>query len=405
MIVDQFKRWLRLGLSGFWSTRHEFYMTLARSLQKKELLRDYVAGEYAIAMAPKTADRAKAAGLRYMREVIASGVTSISEVLQAVMPAQDRMALSILGESKDQAQALMHLSKAIEEQKEMSKVVRSALITPALLLPVGFIFAFVLTNTTIPAFVESAPAEVWTGFNGFFRSSAEWFNTYGIWIFAAFCAFTIWLLVWGLPNITADWRLKLESARGYKQLLLNLVMPFRPAFEIYRDIQGTKMLSDLAFMLQSGRIVGDAVETLAINAQPWMRKHLLLILNHLQQIPGNYVGAFSHGILSPHLAGHMQSLNRVDSEARFDKVLVEIGTRGMEEARAAVKKAAFKLNFGLMFGIMALILYFYGGQALIVRAIQEANTPAAVMKREAAKRQAAKYRTDPSTTPSTTPTK
>lgn len=402
-IFSQLARWWKLR--SFWKERHVFYKTLARSLEKKELLRDFVDGEYLIAMAESTRDKPKSIGLRYMREVMGQGVSTIAEVLQSVMPDADRMALSILGESKDQVKALYHLSAAVEEQNAMNKVVRSALITPVILIPVGFAFAYMLTTTTIPAFVESAPEEVWVGFNGFFRSFAETFAKYGLYFFGAIALVTTFVIAWGLPNITANWRYRAERASGLKRLGWNLLMPYRPAFGLYRDIQGTRMLTDLSFMLQSGRILRDAVETLAESAMPWMRKHLLIVMTHMQEMPGQYVQAFSHGVLSPFLAGYMQSLDRVDVEGRFDKVLVEISTRGMSDAREAVKKAAFKLNFYLLALMMGLIVFLYAGQSVIVMAIQEANQPAAIMKRESAKRKAAEqrqYQPQGSTTQSST---
>lgn len=407
-ILTSFKKWLRLGLPGFWGQRHVFYKMLARSLEKKELLRDFVDGEYAIAMDPSTQDKAKAAGLRYMREVMNQDVTSISEVLQEVMPQSDRMALSILGESKDQVTALRHLADAIEEQGKMKKIVMGALFTPAFLIPVGVMFGYVLTNTTMPAFIESAPEEVWVGFNAFYKTFAELFSKWSIPFFSVLTLITILFIVVGLPNITSEWRMKAESALGYKRFLWNIVFPYRPVLGLYRDIQGTRMLTDLSFMLQSGRILHDAVETLAQNAQPWMRKHLQIILQHMQEMPGKYVDAFGHGVLSPFLAGYMKSLDRVDSEARFDRVLVEIATRGMDEARDAVKRAALKLNLILLALMMGLILFLYGGQAMVVNAIQEANQPSAILKREAAKRKQAEQirnQAQASTSQSSTSTK
>lgn len=402
-ILNDLKRWWRLR--SFWAERHVFYKTLARSLEKKELLRDFVDGEYAIARAENTQDKAKAAGLKYMREVMDAGITTISEVLQAVMPGADRMALSILGESKDQVKDLHYLANAIEDQTEMKKVVRGAMVVPAILVPIGFAFAFVLTTTVIPAFVESAPPEVWVGFYAFYRAFAEGMANYGLWIFGGLVLLTVFVLAWGLPNITSDWRYKLERMMGLKKYLWTLVMPYQPVFALYRDVQGTRMLTDLAFMLQSGRMISDAVETLATSAQPWMRKHLRKILAHMNEMPGQYVPAFSHGVLSPFLAGFMQSLDRVDSEARFDKVLVEISTRGIVDARNAVKKAAFNLNFALLALMITLIGFLYLGQMAVVMKIQEANQPAAIMKREAERKKAALMNQVPaSTTPSSSTT-
>jgi len=383
LIAKDLSRWKKLR--SFWGTRSTFYRTLAKSIEKKELLRDFVEGEYVIAVEERTQDRTKASGLAFMRAVMEAGITSLPDVLMASMPRSDHMALATLHQAKDPAETLRHLASNIDQQREMSAIIRKGVIGPILLLPVGFAFAYILTSSTIPAFMESAPAEIWVGFNAFYRDSAIFFNRWGLVFLGVFLAFMTWLLTWGLANITGEWRFKAEAARGRRGLAWSVLVPFKPILTLYRDIQGTRLMADLAFMLQSGRLLTDAVETLSQSAQPWMRKHLGKINDHLTQIPGNYVGAFGHGILSAHLAGAIQSLNRVDQKAQFDQVLVEVGTTGLVEARDAVSKAAIKLNLVLMAGIMGLILYFYGGQMVIVAAIQEANTPSAIMKREAAR--------------------
>lgn len=386
MIFKSLYRWAKLR--SFWAVRSNFYRTLARSMEKKELLRDFVEGELEICSDEKTKDAVKVSGFSYMRAVMESGVTFLPDVLMATMPKSDHMALATLAQAKDPIATLIHLAQNIDDQKELNSIIKKGVFGPVFLLPVGFVFAYILTNTTIPAFMESAPEDIWVGFNAFYRDSALFFNSWGLVILLCIVSVMAWLLVWGLANLTGDWRFKAESARGFKGFLWTLIVPIKPILTIYRDIQGTRLLADLAFMLQSGRILSDAVETLSQTAQPWMRKHLLKINDHLNQIPGNYVGAFSHGLLSPHLAGAIKSLSRVDSRSQFDQVLVEVGTVGMAEARNAVIKATIKMNMLLMVGIMTLILYFYGGQMVIVTAIQDANTPEALMKREAAARQA-----------------
>jgi hypothetical protein len=114
-----------------------------------------------------------------------------------------------------------------------------------------------------------------------------------------------------------------------------------------------------------------------------MRQHIVRILDHLAQIDGDYVGAFSHGVLSPYLSGRIQSLVRLDVSRQFDKVLVEVGTKGVAEAREAVRKTARNISVALMAGLLGLVLYFYGGQTYLVMAIKEASSPTATLKRAA----------------------
>lgn len=378
------KRWW--NLRGFWAERADFYRSVARSLERKELLRDFAEGELRIALNPITRDKDKAAGLSFMRKVMEQGTSSLTDVLQAVMPAKDRMALATLKDSRNQIDTLLHLAEAIDQQKELNKVIAAALIAPALLVPIGFIFAYVLATVSFPLFVESAPPEIWTGFNLFLRETASVFSTYGPFVFAIFSIALIWLFAWGLPNLTADWRYKAENATGLNRLYWTMAFLVHPVLRMYRDIAGTRFLTDLAYILQSGALLNDALETMAQSAQPWMRRHIVMLLTHLRDFPGDYVGAFSHGVLSPFLTGRMHSQVRSETGGRFDQVLVEVGARGQRDAREAIRKTATKLNVVLLALTMGLIVFFYAGQGVVIQSIQDAQSPAAVMKREASKR-------------------
>lgn len=384
-LIASLQRWWKLR--GFWADRADFYRAVSRSLERKELLRDFVDGELRIALEPVTSDKDRAAGLAYIRETMEHGSSfTLADVLQAAMPAKDGMALGTLRSSKEPIVTLLHLADAIDQQRELSKVLFGALFAPLLLTPIGFAFAYVLASEMIPMFVTSAPAEIWTGFNLFLKVVSEGFATYGPYVFTVLVAGVTWLLVWALPNLTTAWRYRAEAAYGWQRVAWTLVFPGQPALRMYRDIAGTRMLTDLAYILQSGALLNEALETMARDAQPWMQGHLVKILNHLREIPGDYVGAFSHGVLSPFLTGRIHSQVRVDAKGQFDKVLIAVGARGQADARDAIRRAATKMNFVLLAITIGTILFFYIGQGSVIKSIQDANSPAAVMKREALKR-------------------
>ncbi len=384
--VNDFQMWLRFGLSGFWGKRADLYRDISKSIEDKELLRDFVEGELAISLSPHTLDTTRAAGLKYMRSVLESGIYSVADVLIAVMPRSDHMALGVLRHSPDQVDALKNLAKCVDEQNAMTKLVLKNLVSPMLLIPVGFVFAYVLTTVSIPEFVKTAPPEVWTGFNQVVRVTAESFASFGPLVFGTIMAFTAWLLAWGLANVTAEARFRAESATGTNRLIWNLVFPFRPALQMYRDIQGTRFLSDLSYLLKSGMLLQDALTTMAHDATPWMRRHLVKIIGHLHAYPGDHIGAFGQGVLSHFLAGRLHSAVRRDT-GRFGEVLIAIGSKGQHEAQAALERSAVKFSASLLVATIAVIVFFYGGQGAIIKSIEEANSPSAVMRREAARRQ------------------
>ena len=383
-LLKDLEQWLNLGANGFWSQRADMYRDIARSIEGKELFRDFVEGELTIALSKRTQNKVRAKGLMHMRGLMDAGGLSLADILIATMPKKDHMALGILRKSNEPIEALNNLAKNVDEQKAMTKLVMKSLISPITLIPVGFIFAYVLATVAIPEFVKTAPPEIWTGFNYVVRVTAEAFQTYGVGVFSALCAFTGWLLIWGLPNLTANWRFVAEGATGKERLMWNLIFPFRPVLQMYRDIQGTRFLSDLSFLLKSGMLLQDAIETMMKDATPWMRKHLMMILGHLQTNPGDHIGAFSQGVLSQFIAGRLHSAVRRDS-GQFSNVLVDIGSKGQADAQAALGASASRFSAILHISVMSVIIFFYGGQAAIIKSIEEANSPSAVTKREAAR--------------------
>lgn len=384
-LIASFQRYFQLNT--FWARRTSVYRDLAKSLAERELPKDFVEGELQIATSPKTSDANLARGLMYMRNLMDNGDPSLHEVLVATMPKGDALALAILKDAKDRPASLRLLADNIEQQQALTKMVRQALTSPLILLPVGFAFAYLLSALTIPEFAKAAPPEIWTGYNLAVRLSAEAVAGYGPYVAPAIVAFLIWFFIWALPNLTMDWRYKAESARGWHRVFWFLICPVQPIFTMYRDIQGTKMLGNLANLLQSNMLLADALSALCEGAQPWMRRHIAKIQDHLQQIPGDYIGAFSHGIISAFLLGRLNSMVRRDAGGKFDAVLIELGSVGQEEGREAVRKSAVKINAILMFATMSIILFFYLGQSMIAHSIEDANSPTANMRRNLIKNQ------------------
>jgi hypothetical protein len=370
------------SLRGFWQRRTTFYRDLATALEERELPNDFIAGELAIALTPQTHDQHRAKGLAFLRDVMHSSDISLHQALIAAMPKADAIALATLRFTQQVPQALRDLASNLDQQAEMSRIVRAALVSPLVLMPVAYVFAYVLSSVSIPEFSKAAPPEVWTPFNATVRLLAGLFQAWSGYAVALLVLALAWVFVWALPSWTAPARYALEAAQGARRMAWLLACPFQPIFELYRDIQGAKMLANLANLMQSGMLLQDAVAVLSDSAEPWMRRHLAMVSEHLQLRPGDHVGAFSHGVLSTFLLSRLSSMVRRDAGGQFDKVLIALGTTGLQDAKEAVKARAVAINAVLLCLTFSVIAFFYAGQNSIAYAIQDANSPAAVMRRQ-----------------------
>jgi len=390
MDIDRF-----LTLWPFWGRRAELYRDIAESIDARELLRDFIEGEWRIASNPATADKAKAAVLGYMRRLMESGITALDDVLARTMPESDAMGIAVVADAQDRAAALRFVALNVEQQSAMGKVIASALTSPAVLAPIAFAFAYVMAAYVIPAFEQGAPPEVWVGFAALVRNAAVLFKTYAPILVVGVLGGLAWFSLHGLANTTAMWRYQAESAVGTARVPWMLLGPVRPMLTIYRDIQSARMLSNLATLLQAGRGLQDALSELAKHASPWMRKHIHWVLEHMQLNPGDNVAAFSHGILSGPLLARLHTKVRRDAGADFARVLVDIGTLGQEQARADVQRYAQRLNIVLLGGVLSVILFFYGGQNFILLKIREETSPQAIQQRELQRQQKRALETTP----------
>lgn len=394
--VTELKRYTTLN--GFWRTRTVFYRDAAKAIAAKEQFSSFVDGELKIACDPKTANTNRAKGLAFLSSIIQVSDLLTGAQLRAVMPKSDGMALSTLDKAKDIPAALVDIADNIEKQQAMAKIMKMALVSPAIILTVAYAFAYVYATKVIPAFVKAATAEVWDDFyNGLIRSSSTFIDAYGHWFALALVIAVLIIVFWALENYTASWRYKMENSSGWKRVLWVLVFPFQPIFSIYRDIHGSNMLGSLANLMKSGMALGDALEVLSQNAQPWMRGHIDMVRSHLNMAEGDYTGAFSHGILPKFLLSRMGSLLRRNGGGNFSNVMIELGVLGATESQEHVQKTAKNMNFALTALGMSVVLFFYIGQGSIVSAIERENSPAAQMKRNLKKGE--KIQTEPAAEP------
>lgn len=377
--MNAINKYIRFG--QFWKDRADFYRDIAEALRENELLRDFVDGELS------TGDRrtARYRALKHIQSQMRLGERDMATLLGSIMPNGDALSLNVLRTATDKETVLMKIADAIEIERIMTATLVKALTGPAFLVFVCVAFVWVMVTKTLPAFEAAAPAGVWVGFPWLVRAVSQNLRDFGVHYLFAVAAFWLWMIGWGFRNWRNMLRFKIENCKGWRRASYTLAtIPFGPFVQMltfYRDYQASKMLGSLALILSSGRQVQDAIQELVPGSSPWMKKHLRLILLHLQIHPGDYAGAFSKGVLSDHLKARMLTKTRRDAGGAFESVLLYLGTTSQIQSREAFMKNSTRLNSVLLTISLGVISFLYIGQTMIAQSIQDQFSPSAIERR------------------------
>lgn len=362
-----------LRLLAFRSERIVFYRELARSLESREQLRNFLQAERGISEHPATRNASRAHALMRMQQMLSRGQDyRLSHLLGGVMPQGDRLMLSALDYSSDRPATLRALASAIEQQQHARQVLGKALLPPLILLPGVAGFCHVLATQSLPVIVKMAPPAVWTPFNQSVRSFAEVIQRDGSWMLFAVTALTA-LVVCALPRWTGWARSALENPSNRGRWLLWPLYPLTLTLSIYRDFQVSQLLNAIAVLLESGMTLTESLHRLRRQARPWMQAHLQSVLAHLQVAPTDYVPAFSRGLMSPALLASVASAVR--NNPHFDRVLIELGTRENIHIQNHIARTARRINTTLIAACGALVLFLYLGQLSITQAMTAELSP------------------------------
>ncbi|HEX4918658.1 MAG TPA: type II secretion system F family protein [Limnobacter sp.] len=370
--------WTWVQLLEFRSKRDEFYIQLAKSIERKERLRTFLVEEQKIAKARATRDSSREFAMQRMLAKLSQGQDfRISQILAEVMPKEDRLMLSAVDYSKDKPETLRSLVTAIREQKQAKALITKAMFPPLVMLPGVFIFSYILATQSIPVISKIAPPEVWTPYNAAVRDFSEHVANHGFKVLGAMAAL-IGYMAYQMPRWKGNWRGKIERIPQGIGLLIFPVFPIALPLSIYRDFQVSLLLTSLAVLLKSGSTLTGALDNLRTTAQPWMQWHLRRVSRHLYIAPTEYVEAFANGLLSPKLLARLATTIRNDS--RFDRVLIELGTQGIAEVRKEIEKTSKGLNTMLLIAAAACVLFLYVGQLSIAQSMTDALDPVNKMK-------------------------
>jgi hypothetical protein len=341
-----------VSLFDFRLRRAEFYRDFAEMFRRNEAMVSFLEGEIANAQATRQRSRERALRLVLLRHQRGDNASSVSTLLEGVMPPGDSMLLLAVDRANDKAEALLALAAAIDQQQQMTRLMGQYAVLPALTIPICHVLITLLSQVILavekstPDFVQEA---LWSGVNGWARVIARVASSYGLPVLAL-VAVGLGGIAWSLPRWKGPGRLRVE---GW------------PVFGLYRDFQAGMLFCSMAMMLSTGETLKGSIEDIAQRSSTWMRWHLGRVLAALDENPTGTIDAFRRGLLSPYLLSRAATLQR--SAASFSDVLIQLGTREGERVLRRVKRAAVIANLALV-GFFASVATFMGVASMTVPA-------------------------------------
>lgn len=330
--------------------RAEFYRDLAEMYRRGEPLLVFLEGELFNARLTRDSSRQHVLRLLLRRLQANEGQGRVSQLLVPVVPAGDRLMLAGVEAATDKSAALFALAAAVEQQAEMRKTLLIHSLLPAALVPVcaGLIYVMSLMILSIDASTpDYVKPHLWTGFNG----AAKWFAELAMQqgpLLLGLMALATLALLRSLPRWTGSLRLRADRA---------------PVFGLYRDYQAGMLFSSLSMLLRAGRPLKASLEDLALQSSGWLRWQLRRAVGSLEEQPNDPVGAFSRGLVGPHLLSRTYTLKR--SARQFADVLIELGTSEGPRVLQRVRKSALLMNICTV-GSMAALATWLGLASITV---------------------------------------
>ena len=361
-----------ITLNSFRSDRSEFYLDLAEMYESGQSLRKFIDMQVSITNHTKQKSFFAAYSMILRRFDAGSGETTLSYLLEGIVPESDMSALVAIEDSGALRKhaGLRELAQAIIREKQLKMLIVKALAMPVFMIPFIGYLAFILADVVLsvdkssPDFLKEA---VFTGFNEFVRVLSIQTKNYGLISLISLTGLIIGFMMI-LPTFIGGPRIKLDSY---------------PGFSLYRDFQSAKIFSSLAMLLESGKKLIPSLELIGSHGSRWSRWQIRRILGFLEESPTGYVNAFSMGVCSPYVEGRLTILTNIlqEREARgdykldFSDVIVTVGKKEVEKTLSRIQKSSATLN-AILLGVLFLYASILGiGSMTVPGKFAEAMEP------------------------------
>jgi hypothetical protein len=343
-----------------WSFRRStFYRDLADAFRRKVSIRDFLARELDNSRLLKDDLNKRVMTYLSARYAAGNGMT-LRDLMAGAVPDSDLMLLNAVDSAKDRVAALETAAEAVDFNIRALKTLARNLAMPAATIPIVAVIC-VITAEIVVGIGDSAPPEIWSGFNGLVRLLSQLILSY--WHVGAFgAAIAVAWVVYVLPRWVGSYRLRADNL---------------PGFSLYRDYNAAVVLSAIAMMIGSGRTLRESLEDMQFTASRWLRWQLRRTIQSLEDNPTDYLAAFGRGLMPRQIRARLASL--LDSAEAFDQALIVLGSVEVARLEKRVVSSAVALNWTLTIASASVAVVLSIGQMTIGSAISRAADPAKIM--------------------------
>lgn len=177
---------------------------------------------------------------------------------QPWMPYQEVAIISAGETSGKLQQAFFDCVRIIEARQKITSLIFSSTLYPMLLWSLMAYLLHVIATKMVPAMSRRSDPESWNGIPALLYSISNFVNNWGLVTLIGFVLLIATSIV-TLPYFRGPLRVHLERF---------------PPWSIYKALHGSTFLLNISVMLRSNVNQIDALDSLKLNAKPWLRERL-----------------------------------------------------------------------------------------------------------------------------------
>lgn len=238
--------------------RTELYSTLSVLLENDVMAADALNSLYEVHSEDgRKPNRVEAQVLADMASKLRDG-SSLSEAFKPWVSEREVTLIATGDQSGRYAEAFERCISILSTQAKLAKSVKSALVYPSILLFASAVMLYYISTSIVPAFAKLVTPDLWTGAARNLYLLSYMTTNYGVFV-VILIAILIGLFIWYLPR------------KGGK---LRVILDRYPPFSLYRMLNGTTFMLNVAALLVSGVSLKRALEYIGENSSPWMKNRI-----------------------------------------------------------------------------------------------------------------------------------
>ncbi len=253
----------------------------------------------------------------------------LSKAVEGWVSVEEMMLISAGEQSGMFEQALRSAARVMEARKKIVGAVFSGLAYPFVLISMAFAVMFLFGFKIVPAFTKVLHGAEWHGIAKAMIVLST-FAQQWLWLIAPLFVALIVVFFLSLPRFDGPLRIKLDHYAPYS---------------IYRMLQGSTWLIALAAMVDAGLRIEVALDQLAENAGPWLKRRILECLAGMRsgRNMGEALARTGYDFPDREI---IEDLGVYSSLSGFDEALATLGREWIEEAVEQIG-ARMKVVFGI----------------------------------------------------------